>query len=269
MKIVFTGGGTGGHFYPIIAVVERVNEIINKENIIGVKLYYISDKPYDKQALFENNLTFKQINAGKMRLYFSFKNFFDIFTTFFGVLKAIWRIFLIYPDVIFSKGGYASFPVIFAAKIFRIPLIIHESDVVPGRVNKFSGKFAKRIAISFKEAREYFKEDKTVYTGQPVRREIEKKEDREEGLRFWKLESNIPVILVLGGSQGAEIINHTVIDALPKLVEKYQIIHQTGVNNFENTKNRANVVLGKNKLKARYNPVDFMSFSNSFTPTFR
>jgi UDP-N-acetylglucosamine--N-acetylmuramyl-(pentapeptide) pyrophosphoryl-undecaprenol N-acetylglucosamine transferase len=271
MKIVFTGGGTGGHFYPIIAVAQRVNQIISKENIIGTKLYYISDVPYDNQALFENSLIFERINAGKLRTYFSFRNFFDLFKTFFGVVGAIYKIFLIYPDVIFSKGGYAAFPVVFAAKILRIPVVIHESDAAPGRVNVFASKFARRIAISFKDASTYFPEKKTIYTGQPVRTEIEKKQEREASLNFWKLESDLPILLVLGGSQGAELINNVVIDALPELVKKYQIIHQTGVNNFKNVKARADVVLAESRDKAKYiakaflNPLEMKNASGAAT----
>src|SRR3989338_3731311 len=156
MKIVFTGGGTGGHFYPIIAVAQKVNEIIDREKIIGAKLYYVSDNPYDKEMLFENGILYEEVYAGKMRTYFSLKNFSDIFKTFFGVINALFKMFSIYPDVVFGKGGYASFPAIFSARILRIPVIIHESDSAPGRVNKWAGRFAKKIAISFAEAGDYF-----------------------------------------------------------------------------------------------------------------
>jgi len=256
MKIVFTGGGTGGHFYPIIAVAQKVNQIISKENIVGTKLYYISDVPYDNQALFENSLIFEKINAGK---------------TIFGILGAIYKIFLIYPDVIFSKGGYAAFPVVFAAKMLRIPVVIHESDAAPGRVNVFASKFAKRVAVSFKDASSYFPKNKTIYTGQPIRTEIEKKQERDASLNFWKLESDLPILLILGGSQGAELINNIVIDALPELVKKYQIIHQTGVNNFKNVKARADVVLADNRDKAKYiakaflNPLEMKNASGAAT----
>src|SRR3989344_3824655 len=123
MKIAFTGGGTGGHFYPIIAVVQKVNQIIDHENILGAKLYFISDNPYDKQMLLEHGLLYEEINTGKMRTYFSLKssleNFIDIFRTFLGVINSIFKLFSIYPDVVFGKGGYASFPTIFAARILR------------------------------------------------------------------------------------------------------------------------------------------------------
>ena len=144
MKIVFTGGGTGGHFYPIIAVAQKVNQIIDKENIIGVKLYYFSDSPYDKEMLLENGFLYEEVKAGKLRTYFSIKNFFDIFKMFFGTINALYKIFSIYPDVVFGKGGYASFPTIFAARILHIPVLIHESDSIPGRVNKWAGHFAKK-----------------------------------------------------------------------------------------------------------------------------
>jgi UDP-N-acetylglucosamine--N-acetylmuramyl-(pentapeptide) pyrophosphoryl-undecaprenol N-acetylglucosamine transferase len=169
------------------------------------------------------------------------------------------RVFSIYPDVIFSKGGYASFPTVFAARILRIPLIIHESDAAPGRANLWASKFAYKIAISFPESAEYFPKDKVVYTGQPVRTELEEKEERTEALQFYKFESNLPVLLILGGSQGAELLNHTVIDALPKLVEKYQIIHQTGVKNYKFVKDRAKVALENNRNSVRYNPIAFLN----------
>ncbi|HAS80584.1 MAG: UDP diphospho-muramoyl pentapeptide beta-N acetylglucosaminyl transferase [Candidatus Nomurabacteria bacterium GW2011_GWE1_32_28] len=259
MKIVFTGGGTGGHFYPIIAVAQKVNQIIDKENIIGVKLYYFSDDPYDKEMLFENGLIFEKVYAGKMRTYFSIKNFFDMFRMFLGSINAIYKIFSIYPDVVFGKGGYASFPTILAARILRIPIIIHESDSTPGRVNKWAGHFVKKIAISFKEAVDYFPKKFVVWTGHPIRTEIEHPIQYEEALNYFKLESNLPVILVLGGSQGAELINNIILDALPRLLNNFQIIHQIGVNNFNSVSARAKVILEKKQEKARYLPFAFLN----------
>ena len=259
MKIVFTGGGTGGHFYPIIAVAQKVNKIIDKEKILGVKLYYLSDDPYDKEALFENGLLYEEVNAGKMRTYFSVKNFFDIFKTFFGILNAIYKVFTIYPDVVFGKGGYASFPTLLAARILRIPVIIHESDSAPGRVNEWAGHFAKKIAISFKEAVDFFPKEKVAWTGQPIREEIEYPANHKEALDYFKLESQLPVILVLGGSQGAELINNTVLDALPRLLNNYQIIHQTGVRNFKLVTGRSSVMLAEDKNKSRYLGYSFLN----------
>lgn len=259
MKIVFTGGGTGGHFYPIIAVAQKVNKIIDKEKILGAKLYYISDSPYDKEALFENGILYEEISTGKMRTYFSISNFTDIFKTFFGVLNAIYKIFTIYPDVVFGKGGYASFPTLFAARILRIPVVIHESDSRPGRVNQWGGHFAKKIAISFKEAFDYFPKEKVAYTGQPIREEIEYPAKKEDALDYFKLESKLPIIFILGGSQGAELINNTILDALPRLLKNYQIIHQTGVRNYKLAISRSSVLLANDKNKSRYLAYSFLS----------
>ncbi len=259
MKIVFTGGGTGGHFYPIIAVVQKVNKIIDEDKIIGAKLYYISDSPYDKQALFENGLLYEEVRAGKMRKYFSLKNFSDTIKMFFGVLGAIFKLFSIYPDVVFGKGGYASFPTLLAARILRIPVIIHESDSAPGRVNNWAGHFAKKVAVSFKETASYFPIETTAWVGQPIRAEIEHPNDHAKSLEYFKLESDLPVILVLGGSQGAELINNTILDALPKLLKNYQVIHQTGVKNYKNVTDRAKVILADDQNKSRYTPIDFVN----------
>ena len=259
MKIVFTGGGTGGHFYPIVAIVQKVNQIIDKEHIIGAKLYYISDSPYDKEVLVENGLIYEEISTGKMRTYFSFKNFSDILKTFFGIVNAIYKLFSIYPDVVFGKGGYASFPTIFAARILRIPVMIHESDSAPGRVNKWAGRFAKRVAVSFVEAMDYFPKKSVAWTGQPVRMEIEHSASRKEALEYFKLEEKLPTIVVLGGSQGAELINDVLLDALPRLIKNYQIIHQTGVKKFDSVSKQAEVVLADNKNKIRYLPISFLN----------
>lgn len=259
MKIVFTGGGTGGHFYPIIAVAQKVNQIVDDENISGAKLYYFSDSPYDKEMLFENGIIFEEVKAGKLRTYFSWKNFTDIFKTLAGALNAVYKLFSIYPDAVFSKGGYAAFPTVFAAWVLRIPVIIHESDSAPGRVNRWSGHFAKKIAVSFSEAAKHFPEKRVAWTGQPIRNEIERPAPKKEAFSYFKLEEELPVILVLGGSQGAELINNAVIDALPRLVQNYQIIHQTGVKNFQLTANRAEVVLHDNEYKLRYLSVPFLN----------
>jgi len=259
MKIVFTGGGTGGHFYPIIAVAQKVNRIVDNENVSGVKLYYFSDSPYDKEMLFENGILFEEIKAGKLRTYFSWKNFTDVFKTLGGVLNAIFKLFSIYPDVVFSKGGYAAFPTVFAARILRIPVIVHESDSVPGRVNKWSGRFAKKVAVSFSEAAQYFPKKRVAWIGQPIRDEIEHPSPKKEAFSFFKLEEELPVILVLGGSQGAELINNAVLDALPRLIENYQVIHQTGVKNFKMVENRAEVILADNNHKLRYLSMPFLN----------
>jgi UDP-N-acetylglucosamine--N-acetylmuramyl-(pentapeptide) pyrophosphoryl-undecaprenol N-acetylglucosamine transferase len=258
MKILFTGGGTGGHFYPIIAVAERVNELADREKLSGVKLYYMSNEEYDKKALFENGITFVMVPAGKLRIYPSIKNFFDMFKTAGGILTAIVKMFVIYPDVIFSKGAYASFPALMAARILRIPVVIHESDSAPGRVNKWAGKFAKRIAISFPEALEYFPKEHTAWTGQPIRKEL-LQPAKEGPYEFFKLQKGIPTIFILGGSQGSAIINDAVLEALPVLLPNYQIIHQVGRANKDDVLKRISVILDDYEYKDRYHPIDLLS----------
>lgn len=260
MKIVFTGGGSGGHVYPLIAIAERFNELLEREKIVQAKLYFFSDTPYDKSALFENRMEYVYIPSGKLRIYFSLKNILSIFQTGFGVLIALLRLYAIYPDVVVGKGGYASFPTLLAARILRIPIIIHESDTVPGRANTRSGKFADRIALSYPEAAAYFPQEKVAVTGQPIRRQIEI--PAKDGVfEFYKLDPTVPVILVLGGSQGAEIVNEAVINALPELLKEYQVIHQVGVKNFEASKAMAEIVMGesRNLLLERYRPIGFLN----------
>lgn len=251
MKVVFTGGGTAGHFYPIIAIVQRLNELIDQEKLIDIEIYYVSDSPYDERLLFENGITFKKLTAGKLRRYFSFLNIVDLFKTIVGVARAVIVLYVLYPDVVIGKGGYASFPALLAARILRIPVIIHESDSVPGRANLIAGKFARRIAVSYPEAAEFFQKEKTALTGNPIRREVAIPM-REGSYELLKLETGIPVILILGGSQGAALINDAIAQVGPQLVERYQIIHQVGEKNLEAVKNMMEVIMEKSTHKDRY-----------------
>ncbi len=258
MKILLTGGGTGGHFYPLIAVAEKIREISDREKILDVKLFYMSDAPYDKEALFENQITYIATISGKQRLYASARNFFDLFKIALGSFHALIRLFFLYPDAVFGKGGYASFPALFAARILGIPVIIHESDSVPGRVNKWAGKFAKKIGVSWEEAAKYFPKDRVAVVGQPIRKTIAEPA-REGAFEYLKLDPSIPVIFVLGGSQGSETINNIVVDALPELVKKYQVIHQTGAKNIDAVRARAGVVLVSDEEKKRYKPFGYLN----------
>src|SRR5581483_10196054 len=261
MKILFTGGGTGGHFYPIIAVAEQLNQIAKENRLVKPEMYFMSTDPYNEGLLYENGIEFVPTSAGKIRLSMSpsniFLNFLDLFKTGFGVLNALWDLYFIYPDIVFGKGGYTSFPALFAARILRIPVIIHESDSIPGKVTKWAGKFAVKVALSYKEAAKFFPADKVAYTGNPVRKEIE--EQLTSGAReILNLDTNIQTILILGGSLGARFINTVIMDALPDIVSKYQIIHQTGKKNFKVIEETSAVVLQKNPNKDRYKPYDYL-----------
>ncbi|TSD02514.1 MAG: UDP diphospho-muramoyl pentapeptide beta-N acetylglucosaminyl transferase [Parcubacteria group bacterium Athens0714_24] len=260
MKILLAGGGTGGHFFPLMAVADALNAIAEQEKIAKVEIVFASDSPYDENLLLQKGIRFKKIPAGKIRRYFSLLNIIDVFKTGIGLLKALWSIYLDFPDVIFSKGGYASFPVVFVARILGIPLIIHESDTVPGRVNRWSAKFAKRIAISFPQTIKYFPKEKTALTGNPVRKEllVPAKIGAKE---FFKLEEATPVIMIFGGSQGSQRINDNFLDIISELVKKYQIIHQAGKKNFDYVKGRADVILENSEFKSRYQVFGFLDLS--------
>lgn len=261
MRILFTGGGTGGHFYPIISIAEELNALVKEKRLLSPELIYMSPTPYDPGILFENGITYKKNSAGKLRRSAGWKvilNFFDLFKTGWGVLVSLVDIWKLYPDVVFGKGGYASFPALLAARILRIPVVIHESDTVPGRVNLWAGKFAERIAVSYKDAAKHFPEGKVAYTGNPVRKDIAT--PITEGAReFLKLEENLPVVLILGGSQGSQKINDTVLENLPKLVEKYEIIHQVGKKNIEEVRATSEAVLFNSPHKDRYKPFDYLN----------
>lgn len=258
MKILFTGGGTGGHFYPIIAVAESIKQLVAEQKLVMPTLYYMSDTPYDQKALFEHNIKFIKVGAGKRRHYASWLNFLDIFKTAIGVVVATFKMFIIFPDVVFGKGGYASFPALMAARIWGIPVIIHDSDSIPGRVNLWAGKFAQKIALSYPEATEYFPKQKTAVTGNPIREEI-LNPIKNGAFEYLGLTSDIPVVFVVGGSLGSQRINDTVLATLPRLLEKYQIIHQVGGANFKDCQQRVSIILEKNEKKERYKLFDFLN----------
>jgi len=258
MKILLTGGGTGGHFYPLIAIAEKLIEAADKQKIIDLRLYYMSDSPYEKRMLFENKINFIQVPSGKMRTYFSIRNFFDLFKTATGAFYGLLSMFFIYPDVVISKGGYAAFPAVLAAKLLKIPVIVHESDSYPGRLNVWTAKFAQHVAISWPEAAEYLPKEKTALTGQPIRRDI-LHGDPNGALDHFKLNADLPIILVLGGSQGAEIINNIIVESLPELLSKYQIIHQTGNNNIADVLSRSKLLMENDPNISRYFPVPYLN----------
>lgn len=258
MKILFVGGGSGGHFYPLVAVARSILKIAENERIARLEFFLMSDKPIEKTLLEKEEIKFIQIPAGKIRRYFSLLNLSDIIKTFLGIVISFFKLYRLMPEVVFSKGGYAAFPVLFCARILRIPVMIHESDSIPGAVNKWAGKWAQKIAVSFKETLRFFDAQKTVVTGNPIRTQILGGNEKEAILHF-NLEEGMRTILVLTGSQGAMKINETILDVLPELLEKYQVIHQMGENNFKDVEGRARVILENVPLKHRYHPLPFLN----------
>jgi UDP-N-acetylglucosamine--N-acetylmuramyl-(pentapeptide) pyrophosphoryl-undecaprenol N-acetylglucosamine transferase len=261
MKIVFTGGGTGGHFYPIIAIAQAVRELCSERNLLTPTLYYIADKPYDEAVLFANDIIFIQAPAGKLRRYVSFSNFTDIFVTLTGVMKCFFILLKLYPDVVISKGGYASVPTALAASLLRLPLIIHESDSRPGRANLLVAKSATRIGVAFESAIASFPEKvrgKIARIGIPIRKELMRLPPKDEAKAALALDP-VPTVLIMGGSLGSKRINETVLDGLSDMVSFANVIHQTGKDHYESISSTANVILSKNPNKGRYHPHPYLN----------
>ncbi len=259
MKIVLTGGGTGGHFYPIIAVAEKMREMEKGEGLGEMRLFYASNDPFDKEELDRVGARYVYIPAGKRRTYFSLQNIIDIFKMIAGIFKAFFFMVTTYPDAVFGKGGYVSFPVLLSARILGIPVFIHESDSVPGRVNAWAASFARTVYISFPDSASYFPENKTVISGRPILKDTLDTEKAEGAREFLHLEDNVPVIFILGGSQGADSINTLIVEKLVELTKHYYVIHQTGREHLTAAKSAANNVLKDETLRNRYRPYDFLS----------
>lgn len=257
MKILFTGGGSGGHFYPIIAIAEEVRSIARKERLIAPQLFFMAPDPYDEKLLFENEITFIPVPTGKYRRYASWKNVSDVFRTVRGVVKAFRLLFRIFPDVVVGKGGFGSFPALFAARFLKIPVFIHESDTIPGRVSAWAGKFAARIAVSFPQAASAFPEGRVAITGNPIRRELFS--DSIPRRQEFNLEEDTRVVLVMGGSLGSVTLNEALLEGLPELLLNYEIIHQTGSENISDMIARARVLLQNSAVGHRYHPFGYLS----------
>lgn len=246
MKILLVGGGTGGHFYPLIAVAESLNDTPEKPS-----LYYMGPEAYDEDALRLQNIKFVYCPAGKVRRYASFLNFIDFFKNVFGLKIALLKLFLIYPDVVFSKGGYTSIPVIIAAKLLAIPIVIHESDAVPGRSSKVGAKLARYIGIAHDDVAKFFPESKTALVGIPIRKAIMLRSPNAK--QSLQIPGDKPLLYITGGSLGAERLNDQVISVLPKLLQKYYIFHQVGEKNLQEIESTVqNVVTDKNLLNSYF-----------------
>jgi UDP-N-acetylglucosamine--N-acetylmuramyl-(pentapeptide) pyrophosphoryl-undecaprenol N-acetylglucosamine transferase len=254
IRIVLTGGVSGGHTFPLLAVAESVK----KKSPIPVEFLFVgSQGKFESVAMAEAGIPAQYVATGKWRRYFSFQNFTDLFKIPFGVLQALWYLFWFMPNTVFAKGGSASVPVVLAAWLYRIPVIIHDSDARVGLANKFLARFASRIAVSYESARSFFPASKTTLTGNPVRPEI-LTGSKEEAAQVFELKTDVPTLLVLGGSQGARILNEHLLMILPTLIEKgIQVVHLTGENNFEEVV-EATTHYGLNIKTGLYRPIPFI-----------
>ena len=261
MRIVLLGGGTGGHFYPLIAVAESLEDLSKERTLIEPELFYVGPAPFEKTSLLEHDITYVPGSAGRMRRYPSILNFLGLFATVWGIIGSTLQLYKLYPDVIFSTGGYAAFPSLYAAKLLRIPVVIYDADATPGRVSLWSAKFARWIGVAHPEAAAQYPtsvRDKIAQVGHPIRREIETPA-KEGGHEFLHLDPVLPTIFVMGGSQGAQAINNAVLDALPQLVQSYNVIHQTGNANVSETGKVADLILRNNDNAKHYRPYGLLN----------
>lgn len=263
MRIGLVGGGTGGHFYPLMAVAEVLRDKYKKEDL---HIYYFGPEKYDENYLNKNQINFVHIPAGKNRVYSSFQNYLDMFKVVRGIFWSMLKLPIYYPDVIFSKGGYTAFPVLVAAKILRIPVVEHDSDTVPGRVSLKFAKYAKLVAVGWIEGGKYLiektkiNEDKIMETGVPTRKVLNPMYKYDEGQKqFPLINRTLPIISILGGSQGSQNINESIIPTLPFVLPFAQIIHQTGKDNFKTVKATTEKLLEKSKDKNNYYVQDFFN----------
>ena len=225
-KIILTGGGTAGHVTPNLALIPSLKER-------GYEIRYIgSYQGIEKKLIEDAGIPYDGISSGKLRRYFDLKNFSDPFRVLKGYGEACKLLKTYKPDVVFSKGGFVSVPVVLAAKRYRIPAIIHESDMTPGLANKLSIPSAKKICCNFPETLKYLPADKAVLTGSPIREEL-LKGDRLSGLQYAHLSAEKPVILVIGGSLGSVTVNRAVRSLLPRLLSDYQVVHICGKGNLD------------------------------------
>ncbi|MEG1947400.1 MAG: undecaprenyldiphospho-muramoylpentapeptide beta-N-acetylglucosaminyltransferase [Lachnospiraceae bacterium] len=227
-RIVLTGGGTAGHVTPNIALLPRLKEL-------GYDIHYIGSKEGIEKKLIEAyDIPYYGISSGKLRRYFDWKNFSDPYKVLKGYTQAKKLLKQLKPDVVFSKGGFVSVPVVFAAKHSKIPAIIHESDITPGLANKLAIPNACKICCNFPETLSYLPKEKAVLTGSPIRSEL-LLGNKKNAHDYCHFSSEKPVILVIGGSSGSQFINELVRSLLPELLKFYQVIHLCGKGNLDKT----------------------------------
>ncbi|SFP87975.1 UDP-N-acetylglucosamine-N-acetylmuramylpentapeptide N-acetylglucosamine transferase [Butyrivibrio proteoclasticus] len=228
-KIVLTGGGSAGHVTPNIALIPALKKA-------GYEIYYIgSYNGIEKKLIEDYNIPYFGIATGKLRRYFDPKNFTDPFRVLKGFTEAVKLLKRIKPDVVFSKGGFVSVPVVRAAGALKIPYLVHESDMTPGLANKLSMSGAKKICCNFPETMRLLPADKAVLTGTPIREELGLG-DKEVGKELCGFEDDKPVLMVIGGSLGAQSVNETVRYALPRLLPYFNVVHICGKEKMDNLK---------------------------------
>ena len=229
-QIILTGGGTAGHVTPNIALLPSLAAA-------GYQVTYIgSYTGIEKQLIEDLGITYYGISSGKLRRYKSWKNLTDPFRVIAGYFQSRKLIRKIKPDIVFSKGGFVSVPVVLAASHKHIPVIIHESDMTPGLANKIAMRGATKICCNFPETLKYLPKDKAVLTGTPIRQEL-LNGNREAGRQFCGFTADKPVLMIIGGSLGAASVNDHVRKILPELLKEFQVIHLCGKGKMDESLN--------------------------------
>lgn len=270
MRIVLTGGGTAGHLMPFEPIIEalRAYHFENKNNLKKsiepdkMEVYFLGIVNDDTKKFFSRyDIASTNIPSGKIRRYASSLTFLDLlFRLPWGMVKAIIRMWVIMPDVVVSKGGYGSVPIVFAAFFYRIPVLLHESDTIAGLANRLAARFATTIAVGFEETKKNLGKlsSKAIVTGTPVRRGFFRV-DQKEARRFFGFSEDEPVLLVMGGSQGAEQINEVLLQILPALIVDMGIIHLTGKDHFTKISTVANEILASSPRKVSYKVYPYLT----------
>lgn len=221
-KIVLTGGGTAGHVTPNIALMDKLRQEGWMMDYVG------SADGVEKNMIKEMHIPYHVIKSGKLRRYFSWKNFLDPFNIVIGIAQAYQLLRSLKPDVVFSKGGFVAFPVVVGAWLNRIPVVAHESDITPGLANRLSFPFVSHICVTFAAAKKHFKHpSKVEVTGTPIRQELFHGK-KEKGLDFCGFKNQKPCLLVIGGSQGSAALNQCIRQTLEALTQRFQVIHVCG-----------------------------------------
>jgi len=222
-KILFVGGGTGGSVSPLLALREPLQSLYP-----DIKFIWIGTPSGPEKTLVRSQgIEFHWIFSGKLRRYFSWRNFVDPFLVFVGFIQSLILLRRLRPQVVVSAGSFVAVPVVLAAWLLRIPVLVHQQDIRPGLANKVSAFFAQRITITFPESIRSFPAKKVVHTGNPVRPEI-LLGDADKGRQMFGLSADLPVVVVIGGGTGALRLNQLIIGALPELLQFCQVVHITG-----------------------------------------
>ena len=271
IRIVITGGGSGGHTFPLIAVYRELKKMAETQKV-SLEVIYIGPDDFTlPYILKEEGIKVKTIIAGKLRGSSNFiKSILGFFKMIGGIFQSLFYVYGLMPDVIFSKGGYGSFPVVFWGILFFIPTYAHESDAVPGLVNHLVGRFCKKVFISFDYTKRYFSSKKVLLTGNPIRSDLfDQTLNKKDVKKLLNIDEGKPVVTIIGGSQGSNHINDFILDILPKIIKDVEVIHQTGKINYEKVKGEADVVfqeiIGDKERQEDYHPLPF--FEETTTPS--